>query len=58
MCDAELPNQENFPYPGNFPYLGFIKRFLHYLIPGLPYPGNFTYPIKASIRKSAFLFKY
>ena len=35
--------QDNFAYPGKFPYPGLLHEFLHVFIPGLPYPGNFPY---------------
>ena len=34
VCDVELPN------PGNFPYPGFLQVFIHRLILDLPYPGK------------------
>ena len=37
VCDDELTNTGNFPYPG------FIQGFLHDSILGLPYPGKFQY---------------
>ena len=54
MYDVELP------YPGKFPFPGFLQGFLQNLRPGLPYPGkfphhgNFPYTIKASIHKPAY----
>ena len=38
----------------NFSYAGFLQEFIHNLILGLPYSGKFTYPVKISIRKSAY----
>ena len=61
MCDVDLPNIGKFPYPGNFPYTGFIQGFIHDLRLGLPYPEKYPYPgkspytIKASIQMSAYL---
>ena len=49
VCDFELPNPENFPYPS------FLQEFIHNLIPGLPYPGKFPYHVKISICKSVYL---
>ena len=40
VCDVDLPNIGKFPYPGNFPYTGFIQGFIHDLRLGLPYPEN------------------
>ena len=56
VCDCDIPN------PGNFPYPRFLHIFLHILILGLPqsgefsYPGKFPYPVKYSILKYAYLF--
>ena len=36
--------QEKIPFPGNFPYPGFLYKILHVFIPGLPYPENFPHP--------------
>ena len=56
MGDIELPYHVKFTYPAN------LQDLIHYLILGLtyssmlPYPAMFTYPVKASVRNSTYLF--
>ena len=54
---VELPYPVKFIHSIQFPYPINIQEFLHNLILGLPFTVKFPYPVKYSMRNSAYFFK-